>query len=237
MLAKPTLHPTAKSALRDLRNDHHVEPDIEEILWLNDLAKHADNVEGDRMRLMGRPVKAGNEWLWPFTIASSLWWQEWNPKFELPQDALGCLAIALAHSRILPKYIPQPITKLWDLKTFDEVKSAIDTFLRDLYCTPAELEAAIDELLPSQIAAPDEKQGKAFDLPALCLDLCAMTGIPVDYWTQQLPLATVVEAYQRTIDIERAKQGGKSKAGIMAVRDLALACGMIVEAHKAKETD
>lgn len=79
MIRKPQIHPLAERHIRELRERWHIEPTLEECLWIVQLAERVLNpVAGTRMELAEIPERVGvsDEWLHPLTIGAALWFTE-----------------------------------------------------------------------------------------------------------------------------------------------------------------
>ena len=113
----------------------------DDIVWINDLAREVEQPSGGSTLPAGQPAKAGNVWLWPFTLLGSSWYESIEPWFNGSTELnLYAIAFALAHGRttdILPK-----------LCTYKETKRAIKKWAKALPCTVDELMSAVEIVLP-----------------------------------------------------------------------------------------
>jgi hypothetical protein len=225
-----------------------IEPTLDEVVWINDLAREVDNpYGGENRRHAGKPSKAGNVWLWPFTIQARIWYQqavEWfDGSLELQGDAL---AFALAHGREAGAFV--------HLAGYKSAKKAVCDWKSRLACTDDELSAAILDVMPmddelAEIEArfnaeynakhnitEDEKPGKDFDWDESVDLLIATTGLPRDVWMREESEARALSVINVIIKQQLAMAGGKQRldAGdpyIVAVKRLGLAIREIKRRH------
>lgn len=261
MLPRPTLNRTAQAAVRELRVDHGVEPTLDEILWLHELGKVVENpIAGERLDLIGTPAKAGNVYLWPMTIMAAQWFNNRAVRwFGRSRPLLTyVLAFALAHGRGDP--LPEPagrgwlerlVRKLFDLRNplclddlvdRDQAFVVVRRWAARLGCTRAELESAIDLVLPQAdaVAAADTAPQPALDTEAVVNDLAVLTGTDPALW-RRTEQSRVFHAFQRACAIERARQhkeGAPLRDPLAdAIQDMRRAIVEIIKAHREQQNE
>jgi len=234
-MTKPILSRNGYNKIRELRA-RGIEPDLEEIAWLHELGKRVDNPStSERMDLIGRPVKAGNVWLWPFTVMSHIWYSDFAlPWFRASEHVTNyALAFALAHGRGVP--IPDTVTRPWserivrrllgihetrtlaDLHDRTEALAAVVAWRAQLQCTRDELEAAVsaalqdDPLEPMPDTDPDADAASTslqrIDWTRIAQELATATHTDPDYWLSRTSMDVTANAYLRMRDIEAARNG------------------------------
>jgi hypothetical protein len=158
-----------------------ITPTPQEVVQLNDLGKAIENQpERTSPLLAGRPIRAGNVWLWPMTLAASEWYfSEAYQHYDSDNGYTYSLAFALANGR-------QP-KRFKGLCGKRRVRKAVNYWALRCACTPEELRSALHRLLPglsyphhTSVASPT-----AQDSSGLYLDLSVATGRSVDYWRAQ----------------------------------------------------
>jgi len=169
----------------------------DEIVWINDLCRRVENPQSGSTLPAGRPVKAGNVWLWPFTIQGSAWYDVAVKWFDGEGDTeTFCLAYALANGRRAGAF-----DLLWDA---GEARKAIKDFRRILNCNMDELIAAIAAVLPKpDLPDPRDKdkddEDKAqtdVDWTELLATIMANIGGTADQWIRELSKDFVINVIQ-----------------------------------------
>jgi hypothetical protein len=190
----------AKKEIEDLRSQG-IEPTLEEIIWLNDLGLKVENPAKAIKVAAGSPVQCGGKWLWPFTIQSGAWFDNYAVKLFTSADMLiWCLGFALNLGRLakLPDYcIPkalrrkgQETIRFSQLTEFDLAKHAVNQWALRQPFTFSELKTSIVEVMP-QLKAPFRlpPPPKSKDDPAriaILDELVAGTGQSREYWEAEL---------------------------------------------------
>ena len=240
MLPKPDIHPLAESHLADLRR-RGIEPTLAEQIWVVDLCRRVVcPFDSERADLIGAPVRVGGATLWRLTIGAGVWLQDCAFRWWAGDDTrLGmAVAWALAHSRDR-----DAITAAAAGGAAAAAKT-IKAWAMELTCTREELDAAIDELMPSAASAPAAPAGEGAqtDWQAVALDLAVLTGIPVESWVWASSRDQTLRAYARAKAALIARSGGgydprePLEPLSRALQDVAMAKGMIVDAHKPEDT-
>lgn len=259
---KPRLSRRAAEAIRELRTDHGVEPTLDEILWLHELGlKIEDPLHGDRIDAGGTPARAGNVWLWPFTVMASAWYHDQALVWWERRQPLLCtyaLAFALAHGRGEPTpsllrrgwgerifsrllgIAPEPVL-LCDLREEHVARAAVRAWMRGLTCTRSELETAIDAVVPHTMGPQPsaDRPAHGVDWSEVIHDLVILTGTDPDYWRMRVSTDSALAAYSRAVAIERARRGQGSAAKdalAMAIQEERAAIVAIIAAHKEPQT-
>jgi len=254
MRPRPTLSLVAQAHIRELRDRWHVEPTVEEILWLQELGQDVENPSrGERLDLIGTPVRAGDAWLWPMTIKAAVWWAEFGREWFAGDPTLYtyALAFALAHGRKAEVTVPRgfwPIRGTEARASLAEVTEEADG--RRAVCwwalrcgaTRKELEAAVDACLPPDpTAATKDNRGPRTppDWQAVVHELATIGGEPAAYWTEGTSMTATARAYARAraIASARAGAGGVSTPSLYedALRAIRAAMGAIIKAHAPPE--
>lgn len=98
---RPRVSPLFLSAVDEIKQAGvALSPD--EYIWLNDAANNAINGHDDGCpAFMQMPVRVGNCVLYPKTIGSSLWWENYASKWygQEPTTEMLCIAFMLAHAK------------------------------------------------------------------------------------------------------------------------------------------
>jgi len=239
MIAKPQLCKTAKNEIRDLRQDYGVELTIEEILWLHELGKKLESPSGDDRRFaIGMPAKAGNVYLWPFTVGASIWWQDCGiPWFGESGEYFGSysLAFCLAHARgaetpirSIDGWVERIVRKaagesnqsvLADLTDRVKAKKAIRNWALNIGCTFRELREAIEEVIPKvHVDTPTEKSEESeviskVDWEAIANTIALQTGTDPQYWIWKTSEDSCLKAYAQASRQEAARISHGRAAG------------------------
>ena len=241
----------AEAELRELR-EAGITPTLDEVVWINDLSREVENPKGGEKRhLAGAPSKAGDIWLWPFTIQARLWYQttlEWfDGDAELEANAL---AFALAHARERGAFVA--------LRGYLSARKAIQEWMKDLNCTDGELAAAIYDVVPHDdeinkleakfkaefnklhnVAEDDENTDFTWD--GFIDSLIAATGLPRDVWVRQESESKVLDVLQIIIKQRQAEAGDEDTAPdpqdpyMQAVKNLGIAIKEIKRRHTEKK--
>jgi hypothetical protein len=233
MTAKPDIHPLARAHLRELRERWSVEPTLEESLWIVRLCERVVNpAAGERLDLVGVPERCGSsdEWLWPITIGAAVWFQDlasgwWRGDGE---RLFWALAFCLAHGR--------DKATLTACRTREAAAGMIREWSLSLCCTRAELEAAVDAVLPpppGAAAAPGRT-----DWACVAGEIESVTGIPCEHWLWEVSREATLGAWLRARRVLAAMGGcgpGAAPRGAedAALAELAEAKRAIIAAHAA----
>lgn len=235
MIPKPSIHPLAHRHIRELRERWGVEPTLEEALWIVELCKRVLNPNaGERLDLIGIPARCGasDEWLWPITIGAGIWYQDlaeaWWPG---DVDRLNqAMAFALAHAR--------DKETLRACRTRDVSAGMIREWALSLTCNQAELNAAVDEILPPKgYVKPGAVQTGKTDWEALVREIELVSGIGADHWLWEVSREATLRAWFQARQVLAAQGGRGAPSGTSpedeAVQDLATAKKAIIDAHAA----
>lgn len=249
MRARPKLSLVGEAHIRELRERWHVEPTIEEMLWIHELGLDVEcPCHGERFDLIGTPVRAGNAWLWPMTVMAAVWWNDFGSRWFAGSGILYlyALAFALAHGRGAEVVLPG---RLWPLGGTRRIESLALLLNREdasravswwaLRCgaTRAEVEAAVDACLPpppTPRVGKQKPQTKPIDWQEIVHELCIMSGESASYWTTGTSMASTANAYARAYAIQAARGGMSSPSGgpaADALRAIRAAMAEIVAAH------
>ena len=256
MRARPKLSPVAEAHIRELRERWQVEPTVEEILWINELASDMEcPCRGERFDLIGTPVRAGNAWLWPMTVMSAIWWDDFGHGWFADSGImyLHALAFALAHGRGAEIVVPRAS---WPLRSNKRVASlalltdradaarAISWWALHVGATRGEVEFAVDACLPPPPTKHPRQQPRPFapiDWQTVVHELCLMSGESADYWTKGTSMIATTHAYARAWAILAARAGhsigNATSPADDALRALRAAMGEIIEAHKPEKVE
>lgn len=231
MIRKPQIHPLAERHIRELRERWHVEPALDECLWIVQLVEQVLNpVAGTRMELAEIPERVGvsDEWLQPLTIGAALWfndrasaWWEREPaRLELS------IAWALAHSRD---------RELFSMAATKEAAAdLIHAWGLSLTCTRPELKSALDRVLPTADGRADP-QRRAMDWAALVTELEVTTGLPARHWVWEISREATLRAWWASRSVIAAQGGRACAAGPNpadeAIQALASAKLEIIKSH------
>jgi len=113
----------------------------DDIVWINDLAREVENPSGGSTLPAGRPARAGNVWLHPFTIAGIAWYEMVLPWFDGEDEyEILVLAYALAKGR--------EADTLSFTSEYDDIKRALKKWKREIRATQKELTKAVAAVLP-----------------------------------------------------------------------------------------
>jgi len=145
-------------------------------------------VEGQENRAnpakAGRPVRAGNVWLWPMTLAANEWFFEIGlPHYATERGKMMAMAFALAHGR-KPKTFRGLVGKARIWRT-------VNRWMLGVGATFEELEDAIYRVSPELSyphhlrcgASQSDPTGKGSS--GIINQLVAATGRTADYWRGQ----------------------------------------------------
>lgn len=229
----PGICQTALAAIAELRNDHGIEATPDEIVRLHERGQRVEDPEpGERLALLGCPVKCGNAILYRLTVSAGIWWRELACKWWQGSDLwlTAALAYAMAHGRN-PGGLPCDRTTAFE---------SLRAWYRGLNVAKPELDAAIAEVLRDEsddradeirefcfrllgltgasvpglrnvlepvINAPLPARGTPVDWEEIAHELASMTGVSPDYWlheSREVVLRAWVRALRRDIAIARA---------------------------------
>ena len=220
----------AEAEINDLK-EQGIEPTLNEIVWINDLARKVENPDYGKARTaIGRPIPAGGAWLWPFSIQGYLWYTEVQELFD-DDDYLDVLSMAysLAHSREVNAF-----AGLYDYKA---VKKAVLKWAKGLTCTHEELLIAVTNLLGGYDEGitlngeQEEADTPDVDYDYIISMLCTKVGNKPDYWLSEISREYVFKLLH-TIHIQEAAENNlpdENDPHINAVRDLGRAILYIKE--------
>jgi hypothetical protein len=213
MIAKPNIHPLAKTHLRELADKLAALPGepltLEEQLWIVRLCEAVVNpVSGLRADLIGQPERCGmsDVWLWHFSVGASIWYRDlactW---WQGDSDRLfWALAFALANGR--DKAVLQAA------RTRDAASGLVYEWSLSLSCERAEIEDAVDRIL-ADVSVPAGAKAPApvtVDWNAIVADLETQTGIVRDHWLWDLSREETLSAWSRSRRIIEAMRGQAS---------------------------
>lgn len=258
---QPRLSRNGANKIRELRA-LAIEPTDDELVLLHELGKRVDNPsDSERLDLIGRPVKAGNVWLWPLTVMSSIWYADRAlPWFERnPLQCSYALAFALAHGRGLP--VPDLTKRPWsesiarrltgiqdgrvlsDIADPHEAAALVARWAQRLECTREELEAAMDAVLQADDMEADnaedrERHEASIDWGRIVNELAMLTNTHPEYWMTRTSLDATAHAYVVAKAVEQARRGFSAAKMLepidFALRDLQRAFAMIKTRYEPK---
>jgi hypothetical protein len=192
MIAKPDIHPLAAQHLRELR-DRGIAPSDDEIMWIVALCEKVLRPDGgDRADLCGFPVRVGSSdiYLRPLTIGAAVWLHDRAEAWYGGDGGrhLYAIAWALAHGRDAAAMRAASLSR-------GEADRIITAWCAGLTCTLAELEAAIDRLMPANAGEPQNAENPDPDWPGIIADIESATGIETDHWLWDVSMAATVRAW------------------------------------------
>ena len=132
----------AEATIKDLRNNHGIDPTPNEIVVLQMLGLRVECPGGAApSKALGVPVAVGNLFLWPHTIGADIWWKTAREWFDGEDLDLWVLLYSLAHSRdaeairaCSSKMATERILAEWQktiTATYDEIAWAIGEIFPD----------------------------------------------------------------------------------------------------------
>ena len=132
---KPGLHALAAEEVKALQAKG-IEPTLDEIILLNDLARRVDDPEGGTTLPAGTPARAGDVVLWPFTIQADVFYSRFVQLFT-GKDRLEVylLGFTLANARVAGAFDT--------LTDYTSAERAVMSWSRSVACTYEELAQAI----------------------------------------------------------------------------------------------
>lgn len=138
------LHPHAAARLRELREQHGVEPTVDEIIALHEASGRIDRADAsDSEVLLDLPVRVGTVLLYAPTVQVLFWWsirgREW---FDGHPQELAVTAYLLAHGR------EEGLTDR--LVTYRDTLRIVEAWWNALGATRDEIDAAVDRLFRLQ---------------------------------------------------------------------------------------
>ena len=176
---------------------------LEEMIWLNDLARVVENPQG-RVSPMwaGAPIKAGGFSFWTLTLQSSKWFRDVACRFfKTEKDLHRALGFASVFGRDdkLPAWAFAPTFE--ELNDSVTARKTINAFARRLRCNKRELQSVLFRLMPD-LDAPYPLPADSSDLDddSLLADLIAGAGHTREYWQSQhseFVLKTMVAVYKQ----------------------------------------
>jgi len=227
----PGICQTALAAIYELRNEHGIACTPDEIVRLHERGRVVEDPEpGERLALLGCPVKCGHAVLYRLTVAGETWWRDMACQWWAGSDLYltASLAFAMAHGRIpntLPIDRPQAFraVRAWFRGlhvTRDELNTAILEVLHDAAIDRAEelrdlslrllslVDAGSDlrSSLQPIISAADKPRNKPPDWQEMLMDLAVSTGTTPDYWAHT-SREYVMHAWIRARRHELARSG------------------------------
>lgn len=133
------LHPLAQAEVDSLQAKG-IAPTLDDVVWLNDLAREIESPRHGVGLSAGCPVRAGDVWLWPMTVAGGVWYEYMAPQFDGQGDVESVLvAFTLARGRDAGAF-----DALW---TYDDARRAVLDWRKRANCTPDELILAVNYAL------------------------------------------------------------------------------------------
>ena len=237
---RPRLHELASAEVEDLRAEG-IEPTIEEIILLNDLARQVDDPDGVSSVAAGLPARAGSVVLWPLTIAGDVFFDRWVDRIDSDDRfSVYFLAFVLAHGRtagafdLLTDYSSVRSAVLeWGERidaTFEELTVATDRVTRN----DKRNSAAVDAI-KLELAEIDAKRfGTAGESwTPLVAWLCATCGGPPEIWERAVSVAYVLDQLRVVIAQQNAEGAQDQNDPILrATREVGLAVLKIREARR-----
>ena len=203
----------ARAELEDLRA-HGVEPTDDEIVEINALAREVETPAVREELARGRPFRAGDVWLWPFTLAAGDWFRRVGSDMGNPRAAL---AYALAHGG-------------------DELDTVTEREIRDwfrlLKCRAAELDLAIAGCLEQdeEPDTPHRETDRGSTPGELSATMIATVGGDPAMWERQVSIGYL----RAVLDTLAAQQQAGSGHVAPNVARATMALGMAVERIKER---
>jgi len=157
----------------------------------------------------GRPFRAGDVWLWPFTMQASRWYSRVADWFDAELER-AVLAFALAHGRRHGIFCY--------LDTFAKAHAAVSEFADELGATVGELDVAIAACLaqlPGHGADTDEDEDDPFQAyDSGGVDTTALLqmnfGQTAEYWESSVSVRYVNDAL-RTVAVQADATGDRMR--------------------------
>lgn len=229
MPAPADIHPLALRHIRELR-ERGAEPTVEEALRLVLLCERvADPYADGRLEGVGIPARCGasDEWLWPLTIGAAVWYRELACGWFAGEGErlFWALAFALAHAR--------DKAALTACRTREAAERMILDWSLSLCCTRAELEEAVDGVLPPVPPADPGGVRRGTDWGWIVGTVEAVTGIPCDHWLWEVSRDETIRAWYRAKQVQAARGGPSApeepSAGDLALMELASYKALIIK--------
>ena len=142
MLERTRLEPLAAQHVKELRERFHIEPTLDDILWLHDLAKRVMRPGGaPHAGLAGAPVRVGNLTLWPMTIGAGEWFATVGLPLCEAKNAMGIYVTAYAMACARQPEVLLPIA------SWSQLRDCLKQFRRGMGVRAKELVAAVQCVL------------------------------------------------------------------------------------------
>lgn len=193
-----TLCDLAEAKIEALRADGFTLSD-RDVIAINALAWEVQSPSRRMSLSKGKPVRAGNMWLWPFTIHNKAWFFDCGRQFANPEYAL---AYALAHR---------------DDDLYTVTEKQVDEWAKRLTCTIGELRTAVAIIIEAD--KQDEipmKEADSVTIHELARSMMANHGGSIKMWEQEVSLQFVYdyidtlsrqsEAENKPMAVERAEK-------------------------------
>lgn len=227
------LHPLAAQQVKELRDKWGVECDLDDVVWLHELASRVTRPMGaPHEGLAGAPVQIGNLTLWPLTIGASEWVHTMLAMFPDGKDSVTVVAYGMAKARS-PVDLPAGMR-------YRDAQAALRAFRRSLGVTHRELMEAISVLSerepkapPKTTTPPDATRVYRDLIAALCKAYPATTP---DYWrwgTSRCEALDMLAAYNKQLTT-RGERLSKGDPAALAFDALIAARAQIIKEHRER---
>ena len=223
-MARPLLSRIAANDIRELSRTHGIVCTPEEIIRLHLAGQEVECPGGgDRLDLIGIPVRCGNAWLFRMSVMGSIWWTDlaWPWFRDSNLMATYALAFCLAHGRGATFDLDGKPCTLRDLRDRRAAADAIKAWAGAITCTLGEVEDAIDRVLPPSDAPRPRCPACGQDLPdttdrdaaairptdweGIVHEIAAATGTDPEYWISRTSQDAVIRAWYRARQLMAAK--------------------------------
>lgn len=228
-MARPLLSRIAANDIRELADQHGIVCTPEEIIRLHQAALEIERPGGgDRLDLIGIPIRVGNAWLFRMTVMGSIWCSDLAWPWFRHSETLWtyALAFALAHGRGAPV---AGVGLLRDLRDRNQAADAIKAWASRILCTREELIDAIDRVLPpsnkpralcptchQELPLDDDRDASALrptDWELVIHEIAMATGMDPEYWLTRTSQDACVRAFFRARQILASKCGQTVEGG------------------------
>lgn len=187
----------AKAGIRELR-ELGIEPTLDEIILLHELGKKVQrNGRKSSREAAGRPVKAGDVYLWPFTIGASMWYMDGPVEWFRDNERMNIyvLAFALSHARDCSAFV--------ELVDYRATVDAVKAWVKSVSATYAELVDGITMLFDQTSQDTPHDQSDP-DWGAFIGFLTKHYGGTPDFWRWEEPMNYCVQLCSLAFQQERA---------------------------------
>lgn len=233
--SRPELHPLARKHLESLRARGIVLTDAE-VLWIVGICRQITAPDGVETSLIGMPVRVGlsDVWLWPMTVGASIWWRDCAIVWFKGNDGFlfWALAWTLAHARTAKVFRAA--------STPESARRLVEGWALTLGATRAEIEAAVDAVLPpsgGENAARPAAKTPPPSWTRIVNELAEDYGLAEDHWLWDKDTAATIDAWVRARSV-RGALGRNASHGEdpvdSSVKSLAVVKAIIIAEHQAE---